>query len=179
VNIIDFIIAIPVLWGIIKGFSRGLIVEIAQLAALVLGCLLGSKFSYLLSDFLMNTFDISGPILPVVSFLAIFVAVIIGVMFMAKALSKLTKAVALGWLNRTGGMVFGGMKWLIVAGIILQVIITNDSNYRIISESKREQSLLLSTTLKMTNFFSPYLKKALFDHVDEIKSKEGNGFRAN
>ncbi len=177
---IDFFIAIPVVWGIIKGFKRGLISELSQLAALVLGCILASKFSHFVSNILITHFHLSEKIVPVVSFILIFSAVLIGIFFLSKAMTNLVKAIALGWLNRGGGMVFGGIKFLLVIGIMLQIIITYDVNQRLITPEIKKQSVLLRPTLKITNFFTPYLKKALFeseavfpkdddtDHADDI-----------
>lgn len=160
---IDIIISVLVVWGVVKGFTRGLISEVAQLAALVLGCIFATRFSFYLSDFLIETFILSDKIVPIISFILIFIGVLLGVIFLAKALTNLTKAIALGWLNRSGGMIFGGLKFLLIAGIILQLIITNDMKQKIISAESREKSALLNPTLDFTNFLSPYLKKALFD----------------
>jgi len=162
-KMIDLIIAIPVLWGIYKGYTKGLISEVAQFAALVLGVLLGTNLSYLFSGFLMNTLGLSEDVVPVVSFALVFLAVLFGVFLLSKALTNAAKSISLGWLNSVGGMVLGGLKFLLVIGIILQLIISNDVKGKFISTETREKSVLLSPTLKTTAFFSPYLKKALFD----------------
>ena len=171
-KIIDLVIAIPVLWGIYKGYTKGLISEVAQFAALVLGVLLGTKLSYLFSGFLINTLGLSEDIVPVVSFALVFLAVLFGVFLLSKALTNAAKSISLGWLNSVGGMVLGGLKFLLVIGIILQLIVSNDVKGKFISNETRQQSILLSPTLKTTSFFSPYLKKALFD-VD-IKADDLN-----
>lgn len=168
---IDFIIAIPVIWGIYKGFTKGLISEVAQFAALVLGIILGSRLSYLLSGFLIDNVGLSEKFVPVVSFSLIFLGVLIGIYFLSKALTNAAKAVSLGWLNTVGGMILGGLKFLFLIGILLQVIISNDTNAKLISNDVRENSVLLKPTLQITSFFSPYLKKALFDTDININSE--------
>jgi len=45
VNTLDIILAVPLLYGLYKGFTRGLIVEIASLVGLVLGIYGGVHFS--------------------------------------------------------------------------------------------------------------------------------------
>lgn len=162
-KILDIIIAVPVIWGIYKGLTKGLISEVAQFASLILGFILGSKLSWLLSDFLMRTFSLSERIIPVVSFGLIFLAVLLGVYFLARVFTKAAKSISLGWLNTIGGAIIGGLKFLLVIGIVLQMIMSNDIKSKVISEETREHSILLSPTLKITNFFTPYLKKALFD----------------
>ena len=46
-NYLDFIIAIPLVWGAYKGFQRGFIFEIAMIIGLVLGLYLAFKMSSL------------------------------------------------------------------------------------------------------------------------------------
>jgi membrane protein required for colicin V production len=172
-KVIDIIIVVPVIWGLYKGFTKGLITEVAQVAALVLGVLLGTKLSYLLSDVLVNNAGLSEKYVPLVSFVIIFIAVLVGVFMLAKALTGMTKKIALGWLNTIGGAAFGGLKFLLVIGIVLQLIVSNDSKGRLISENTRNQSILLQPTLSTTQFFSPYLKKALFDtEINAVKEQE-------
>jgi len=162
-EIIDIVIAVPVLWGIFKGYTKGLINELSQFAALVLGCILGSRLSYLLSGFLMETFGLGEKVVPVISFAIIFLAVLFGVYLLAKVLTNSAKKVSLGWLNTIGGMVLGGLKFLLILGILIQVIITNDIKGKFISQETRKESILLTPVLSITNFLSPYLKKALFE----------------
>ncbi len=169
-KILDILIVIPALWGIYKGLTKGLISEVAQFGSLILGFILGSKLSWIFSGFLMEIFSLSEKIVPVVSFAVVFLAVLLGAFLLARIFTKAAKAVSLGWLNTIGGAVFGGLKFLLIIGIILQMVISNDKKFKIISEETREQSILLGPTLKTTHFFTPYLKKALFD--TEIQKQE-------
>jgi len=160
---VDIIILVPVIWGLYKGFTKGLIAEVTQVAALILGVLLGTKLSYLLSDLLVNSAGLSEKYVPVVSFILIFVAVLVGLFLLSKALTGIAKKIALGWLNTIGGAILGGLKFMLIIGIVLQLVVSNDIKGRIISEETRQESIMLKPTLSITQFFSPYLKKALFD----------------
>jgi len=162
-EIIDIVIAVPILWGIYKGFTKGLINELSQFAALVLGCILGTRLSYLLSDFLMETFNLGEKVVPVLAFAIVFLTVLFGIYLLAKTLTKAAKSISLGWLNTLGGMILGGLKFLLIIGIVIQLIVSNDPKGNVISENTRTQSILTIPVLNITNFFSPYLKKALFD----------------
>lgn len=173
-KIIDIIIAVPVLWGIYKGFTKGLIHELAQFAALVLGGILGSRLSYLLSGWLMDTLNLSEKVVPIVAFALIFLAVLLGVYLLAKALTNTAKKISLGWLNTLGGMALGGMKFMLIIGIVLQLIVSNDTKGNIISQNTRSQSVLFQPVLNITNFLSPYLKKAIFDTDFETDNSEQN-----
>ncbi len=167
---VDIIIAVPVIWGLYKGFTKGLITEIAQVAALVLGVLLGTRLSWYVSDILISNTGLSENYVPVISFALVFLAVLVGVFLLARALTGMTKKVALGWLNTLGGAMLGGLKFLLIIGVILQLIVSNDQKGRLIGEETKSESVLLNPALKITDFFSPYLKKALFD--TEIKAEK-------
>ncbi len=58
-NVLDIILAIPILWLAYKGFTKGLIIEISTLAALVLGIYASLHFSYITADFLRNNLDVT------------------------------------------------------------------------------------------------------------------------
>ena len=56
-NYLDILIAIPLLWGAYKGYTKGLIIEAASLAALVIGVYGAYRFSDLTSGFLQDKLD--------------------------------------------------------------------------------------------------------------------------
>jgi len=66
-NYLDLFFLIPILWGAYKGFSKGLIITIASLLALVIGVWGGLKFSNFTSGYLVDWFNISGDYLPIIS----------------------------------------------------------------------------------------------------------------
>ena len=45
-NYIDIILAIPLVWAVYRGFTKGFIIEIASLIAMVLGVYGAIHFSY-------------------------------------------------------------------------------------------------------------------------------------
>jgi membrane protein required for colicin V production len=53
-NTLDIILAAILLFGLVRGFMKGLFVELATLVALLLGVYGAIHFSYLISDFLVE-----------------------------------------------------------------------------------------------------------------------------
>jgi membrane protein required for colicin V production len=134
--------------------------------------MLGGQFSFLLSKWIITTFNVPEKIVILISFILIFVAVMLLVFILARLLTKVTKAISLGWLNYLGGVLIGGLKFLLIIGIVLQIIVSNDRNEIYISASTKQKSVLLMPTIKITEFFTPYIKKALFNkdtNIDLIK----------
>ena len=56
-NWLDIVLAIPLLWFMYKGFRNGLIIELASLAALILGIYVALHFSFYVKDYLVDSFE--------------------------------------------------------------------------------------------------------------------------
>ena len=118
-NYIDIIIAIPLLWGLYKGFTKGIILEAATLIALGLAIWGAVKFHDFVTVWMRESLNWTSKYMPVISFALIFIGVLVLVFAIAKLLEKIIKAVALGFLNKLAGGIFGILKF----GLILSVII--------------------------------------------------------
>jgi len=171
-NTLDIIILIPIVWGIYKGFKNGLISEFAQFAGLVLGLLLAFRLSNVIALFLISEFKLSESFSNILGFALTFLAVLIGVYFLARILEKLVKAIALAWLNIIGGIIVGGLKFTLIIGIILSFIINLDKNENFISAKTKESSILLKPTTNISNFFTPHIKNAISFTEQELGNKE-------
>ena len=139
-NIIDIILIIPIIWFAYQGFKRGLIIELASLLALILGIYAALYFSDYAADFLSSNLDMGPKYLPIISFIITFIVVVVLVYFIGKILEKLVNIVALGFLNKLAGGVFGILKAAIFISIIFLII--NHFNYQLISQGKKDGSLL-------------------------------------
>tara|TARA_B100000767_G_scaffold275786_1_gene315606 strand:+ start:3459 stop:3968 length:510 start_codon:yes stop_codon:yes gene_type:complete len=119
-NYIDITIIGLVLFGSVKGFSNGFIVEVAFLIALILGLVGSLLFSSNIGKILEHFID-NDQIPPAgVLFIITFIIIIIGINLLAKFLTSIIKMVALGGLNRLLGAFLGGLKYvLILSGIVI------------------------------------------------------------
>jgi membrane protein required for colicin V production len=119
-NYIDIAIVGLVLFGAIKGFSKGFIVEAASLIALVLGLVGALLFSTHVGELVGQYIDLNQVPPAGVMFIITFIGIIIGVNLLAKFLTKILKLAALGGLNRIFGAFFGALKYvLILSGVAL------------------------------------------------------------
>jgi membrane protein required for colicin V production len=80
-NYIDIIIGIILLFAAIGGFRKGLISELASLAALILGIWGAIEFSYITSDFLTENFNLETDYLNIISFIVTFIVIVILVQY--------------------------------------------------------------------------------------------------
>ena len=166
-NIIDIILIIPIIWFAYQGFKRGLIIELASLLALILGIYAALYFSNYAADFLANNLDLGPKYIPIISFIITFIVVVIIVYFIGKILEKLVNMVALGFLNKLAGGIFGILKAAIFISIIFLII--NHFNDKLISQEKKDGSLLYGPVAGI----APLLWNSLEDmNFDDSKIQE-------
>jgi len=171
-NYIDLIIAILLVWGIFVGFKNGLIIEVASLAALLLGIFGAIHFSDLTANFLVTSLNVTTQYINLIAFAVTFVGIVIVVHLLAKMIDKLVKAVALGFVNRLLGMVFGLIKYAFIISIILVIINAINRNVTFISKEKIENSILYKPLSSFAPGIFPYLdfqeiKKDIKDFKDD------------
>ncbi len=139
-NWLDIVLAIPLLWFMYKGFRNGLIIELASLAALVLGIFIALHFSFYAKEFLIDNFEIADNYLNIIAFAITFIIVAVLVYLVGKIIHKLVSIVALGFLNRLAGGVFGLLKAALVLSVILYFLNGFDSS--LIKAEVKENSFL-------------------------------------
>jgi membrane protein required for colicin V production len=160
VNWLDIIICIPLVWGLYKGITKGLVTELATIAALWLGIWSAMKFSELLSAYAREHWGWGSKYLPVISFCCILLAVLILVYFIAKLITRMVKAVALGWLNKILGAVFGVMKFALVLSILFFVADAVEKSYPFISSGTKSGSLLYKPVAQIAPALIPGLRES-------------------
>lgn len=121
-NYLDIIIGGLILYGAVKGFFKGFIIEFASIVALIAGILGALLFASSVGD-LLNTYFNFDTIPPTgVIFALIFIVIIISINLLAKLLTKVIKMAALGLINRIFGSLFGGLKFAIVLSAFLLLL---------------------------------------------------------
>jgi membrane protein required for colicin V production len=113
-NYIDIIILAFVVWALFRGFRNGLFIEIASIAALVLGIWGSIRFSWFTQNKLVEYFDMEGQYTGLVAFIITFIVIVVLIHFLARAMDKLMKAVALGFAVRILGAIFAIFLSLVV-----------------------------------------------------------------
>ncbi|MFC2100760.1 CvpA family protein [Bacteroidota bacterium] len=156
-NYIDVIIAISLIWFAYKGFTKGLIIEVTSLIALILGIYISYHFSGFAADLLAKNFNINGKYLPLISFTVTFIAVVILVYFIGKVLERIVNLVMLGFVNKLLGAIFGILKIGLIISTFLLII--NSIQIDLIPEKSKENSILYKPVEKLAPFVLPKLKE--------------------
>lgn len=135
---LDIIFAVVIVIAMIKGYQRGLIVGLFSLLAIILGLALSMKFSSAVAEYLKIHFNWQGVWLPLVSFLLVFIGVVLLVRLGANAIEEAVKAIMLGWLNKLAGIVL----YVLMFSIVFSVILYYASEFKIVSESTTNASIV-------------------------------------
>jgi membrane protein required for colicin V production len=129
--IIDLLFAVLLVLAVIKGYSRGLIIGVFSLVALVVGLAAAMKLSTVAAGWIDNTVNVSAKWLPVIAFVVVFVLAVLLVRLGARALEKTVEWAMLGWLNRIGGVIF----YLVLYIVIFSVALFYAGKVNLVSES--------------------------------------------
>lgn len=173
-NTIDLVFAVVLLWSAYRGFSKGFIVQLATLAALLLGILGAVMFSDYTSSLIIKKFEVSGNYLPIISFAVTFIAIVIAVHLLAKMLNKLIDAIALGVVNRLLGVLFSVLKIAFIVSIILVLVNKVDNKYNFIPNETKEKSLLYMPLSNFAPMIFPYLNfEKMKEKFEEEKADLG------
>jgi membrane protein required for colicin V production len=117
--IIDLIFAVLMVLALIHGYRRGLIVAIFSFVAIIVGLAAAVKLSTVVANHLGQAVKISDRWLPVISFVIVFIVVVILIRLGARAIQRITESVMLGWVNRLGGVILYAALYTTVFSILL------------------------------------------------------------
>lgn len=117
--LIDIIFAFLILAAIYKGYTKGFIIAIFSLLALIIGLTAAVKFSEIVAGHLGNSVNVSEKWLPFISFILVFLIVVMLIRLGAKMLEKTIQLAMMGWLNRLGGIVFYALIYIMTLSVLL------------------------------------------------------------
>ena len=117
----DIILLIILTLGAFKGFKRGFLMEIVSVVALILGIVGGLKLLQWGIELLSANTNIDSRVLPYISFMLIFVLIIVLVNLLGIAVKKAVHLTPLGNLDSIGGAITGILKWAFMLSVFLWI----------------------------------------------------------
>ena len=167
---LDIILCIPLIWGLLTGFMKGLIVQVASILALVLGIYGAIMFSNFAQDFLLANFQIDHQYLAITAFAMTFIGIVVGVYFLGKAVQKLIDIMALGFFNKLLGAVFGLIKFMLVLSALLFVFDVIDAQFSLVDQKDKDKSVLYGPLSELIPTIAPDARKMVQKTGNEILS---------
>lgn len=156
INYIDVVIAIPLLYGLYTGVTKGLILSASTLIGLILGIYCGVKFSHYAANLLFEKFEID---IPILAFAVTFIVIMLGMYFLGKLLSKFAHALALGIFNYIGGAIFGIVKVALVLMVIMVFFESINQSFNLVDQSLIQGSLLYQYLKQGSEVVFPYMEQ--------------------
>lgn len=153
-NILDIIIVVLIAFFLIKGIFRGFFREIASLAGVVFGIVIGNHYHPQMADYLKAYIPLEKP-LPLISFIILFIAVIIGFHLFGLLLHGLFKRLLIGWFDRTLGISFALIKGIIISYFLIVLLTFFVPSTSPLIASSRCARLVIITYQSMARLISP------------------------
>lgn len=154
-NLLDFLLLIPIVWLCIRGFGKGLIIELATLAGLALGILAAYYFVDDLQGLIKQYFSFNETGTRIVAYIIIFLFVMLIMFIIGKLVEKSIDLVALGWLNKVLGAVVGIAKGIVLVCIVLFVIEKFDPSQKVIKPDVKQKSMFYQPAMDLVHYVVP------------------------
>lgn len=148
-NTLDLIILFPIILGFIFGLFKGLIKELASLAAIVLGIYGARAFAPSVSDFFVHTLAFSSKTALPLAYLFLFILIATILIILAKMLDKFFDSIALGGLNKFIGGLFAAFKYALVVSVLLNIFEAVDSRFPLIKTKSKTESVAYQPALAL------------------------------
>ncbi|MDX1277287.1 CvpA family protein [Oceanihabitans sediminis] len=171
-SVLDIILGALILFGLVRGFWKGLFVEVASLVALVAGVYGAIHFSGYAATFLQNKFSWEEKYVNIVAFAITFIVIILVISLAGKALTKLANFAALGILNKLLGGVFGALKIGLILSVILGVFSKMNETIPFLGEEDLKESVLYEPVKSLAPMVFPNIIKAEDQEEETIPEEE-------
>jgi membrane protein required for colicin V production len=133
---IDIFFVILMVLAIFKGYSRGFVVALFSILAFIAGIAAAMKLSATVANYLGNNEVIGKQWLPVISFLLVFVVVVLLVRLGASVIEKTMQLAMLGWVNKIAGIIL----YVVLYIVLLSVVIFYANQVKLINDETLEAS---------------------------------------
>ena len=168
-SVLDIILGALLLFGLVRGFMKGLFVEVASLVALVAGVYGAIHFSDFAADLLHSRFDWSEKTINITAFAITFVIIVLAISLAGKALTKIADFAALGIINKLLGGVFGALKIGLILSVLLIVFDKMNKTIPFVDKAGLEESILYKPVKSLAPMIFPSIIKA--ENEDDNSTK--------
>jgi membrane protein required for colicin V production len=156
-NFIDMFIVVLLIYAVFIGLRRGLILQLASLAALLAGVYAALKLSGITAMFLASHVSFGFEYVYLVSVALTFMLVFILVNMVGEWVDNLVDTAHLSFPNKIFGAVFNVCKVMLIAGLVIVFIDRVDSRVRFVPEKARTESLFYKPVTTVVLFLFPEL----------------------
>lgn len=165
----DYFLLIPILFGAFMGYRKGLLLELVSLLALVAAIVGGLKLLHVALPVVRDFVGDVGGVLPYLTFLIVFIGIILLVYLLGFILKKIIDFTPFGFFDNFLGAILGAIKWCFAISLLLYV--SDMAGISITAETAAESivyPVVLKTTpyaLDILSYVLPFVKTL----IDSLK----------
>lgn len=169
---LDILILFPLLIGLVIGIKRGLIIELTNLISIIAGVVCARLLSAPVAAWIAQQFTWPEAVCSVVAYTLLFLISTILLYLLGKLLTKLFKAVKLGWLNRLLGGVFGLAKYAIIVLFVVLCVHQLDTQFQFLQEDLKEESVVYKAVIPLSENTWYTMKEQINDATSQKNEQE-------
>jgi membrane protein required for colicin V production len=150
-NWLDWVVVAVLAFAAVKGFSRGFIVELASLVAVVAGAWIAVRFSDRIIAAIGSPTDSTA-----IAFLVSFILVVVAVHLLARFLTTVVDIAQLGLPNKLAGVLLGALRALFTLSVAFNLLVGHTDG-KAPSAEAREGSVLYGPVAAFAPLIVPEL----------------------
>ena len=158
-GVLDIVLLVIFIPAIIRGITKGFVEQLAALLSIFLSAYVAYLFADKVGAWLSQWITFNSPtVLYILSFVVVIILCVLVMNLVAKVLSKVIDAIALGWLNRILGFVIAIFNTALVLGIIFVIFNDINAKYLQLNTQFMQDSVIYTWINKLTEIVFPYLE---------------------
>lgn len=169
-NWLDILLLVLLGIAAVKGFFHGFIVEACSLLGLVLGIWAGVHLNAQAAEWIGLD-----PDQEVLSFVVVFVAVLVGMHLIGKGLTKVIDIAQLSLPNKLAGVLFGAVRSAFVLSVLLNILFAKEAAAWTPKKETREGSALYEPLRAFAPMIVPALEESKWVRkaIKDVQRKVG------
>jgi membrane protein required for colicin V production len=138
IYLVDILIALPLIGMLLKGLKNGFVHETLTLVGQVLAVFLAFTYMEQVGTIVKSFLGFSGPALPLIAFLLIYIIFIILTHIVIKLINSLVKVAYLSVFNMLLGALFSTFKAVLLVSVVLILL----AGFNLPAQESRSESYL-------------------------------------
>ncbi|MFH1853497.1 MAG: CvpA family protein [Candidatus Neomarinimicrobiota bacterium] len=120
------------------GFRKGLVAEVFKILGVVIGIVLALQYMAKGAVMIHSFAQLDPRIEKVLAFIAILLITIMVFIYLAKIAKLIFKMALMGWLDRGGGLLFGGLKGALIISSFLPLFLILPDSIAFVKETRND-----------------------------------------
>ena len=168
-NWFDLTVSIALILALISGIRKGLIMQLAGLAIVILSAVFGGELGKIILPWIMQTFAMEFNVASVLSYTISFLTISFVIIVLGKLIQGVLKVINLNFINRLLGAIIAMGTMMVILSILLNLVLMIDNNEFIIKKDIKENSFFYERVEAVIPAIVPYLDKDVWKKILYLK----------